>query len=138
MMSAPVTTVAERAPVAVVGLGRMGEAMAERLLEGGYPLLVYNRTSEKARPLVERGAELLDGPEAALARADVCFTSLADDAALEDVAGRVLAGARAGGVLVETSTVSADASARVAALAEAASVAYLRAPVSGNPGVVRA
>ena len=66
------------------------------------------------------------------------LTSLADDKAFEEVAGRVIAAARPGTVLVDMSTVSPDASARVASLAEMASVRYLRAPVSGNPSVVRA
>ena len=69
---------------------------------------------------------------------DVVLTSLADDAALDDVAAGFLAAAKPGAVLVDTSTVSPAASARVAERAEAAAVAYLRAPVSGNPTVVRA
>src|SRR5712691_8309622 len=63
---------------------------------------------------------------------------LADDEALEAVAAKVVATARPRTVLVDMSTVSPAASARVASLAEAASVPYLRAPVSGNPTVVRA
>ncbi len=66
------------------------------------------------------------------------ITSLADDEALEAVAAGVVAAARPGTVLVDMSTVSPAVSARVASLADAASVAYLRAPVSGNPSVVRA
>ena len=66
------------------------------------------------------------------------MTSLANDEAFEAVAAAVIAAARPGTVLVDMSTVSPAASARVASLAEAASVAYLRAPVSGNPTVVRA
>ena len=69
---------------------------------------------------------------------DVVLTSLADDEAFEAVAAQVISAARPGTVLVDVSTVSPAASARVAALAEAASVGYLRAPVSGNPTVVRA
>ena len=73
-----------------------------------------------------------------VAQVDVVLTSLADDEAFEEVAGRVVAAAPPGTVLVDMSTVSPDASARVASLAELASVRYLRAPVSGNPSVVRA
>jgi 3-hydroxyisobutyrate dehydrogenase-like beta-hydroxyacid dehydrogenase len=71
-------------------------------------------------------------------RVDVVLTSLADDQALEAVAAEVVAAARPHTALVDLSTVSPVASARVAAAAEAASVDYLRAPVSGNPTVVRA
>ncbi len=72
-------------------------------------------------------------PEELVAQVNVILTSLANDAAFEEVAGRVIAAARPGSVLVDLSTVSPDASARVASLAEMASVRYLRAPVSGNP-----
>jgi 3-hydroxyisobutyrate dehydrogenase-like beta-hydroxyacid dehydrogenase len=121
-----------------IGLGNMGTAMAERLLDAGYRLVVYNRTPEKAEPLRDRGAVVAETPAELVEQVEVVFTSLADDAALEAVAPEVVAAARPGTVLVDTSTVSPGASARVASLAEAASVEYLRAPVSGNPTVVRA
>jgi 3-hydroxyisobutyrate dehydrogenase-like beta-hydroxyacid dehydrogenase len=76
--------------------------------------------------------------ESLTAAADVVLTSLSDDDALEAVAASVAAAARPGTVLADLSTVSPGASARVAELAEGASLLYLRAPVSGNPGVVRA
>ncbi len=112
--------------------------MAERVLDAGFPLVVYNRTPGKAETLVSRGAEVAANAADLAGRVDVVFTSLADDSALEAVAEEVIAAARPGTVLVDTSTVSPDVSARVASLAEAASVDYLRAPVSGNPTVVRA
>jgi 3-hydroxyisobutyrate dehydrogenase-like beta-hydroxyacid dehydrogenase len=118
----------------------MGLPIGERILEAGYPLAVYNRTAEKLQPLLDRGAEALGGLADALADADVCFSSLSDDAALEAALagpGGVLSGARPGTILVDTSTVSAAASARVGEAADDAGVSYLRAPVSGNPGVVR-
>ena len=122
----------------LVGLGNMGTAIAERLLDAGFPLVVTNRTREKAEPLAARGAQVATTPEELVEQVDVVLTSLADDAAFEEVAGRVVAAARPGTVLVDTSTVSPEASARIASLAETASVRYLRAPVSGNPSVVRA
>jgi 3-hydroxyisobutyrate dehydrogenase-like beta-hydroxyacid dehydrogenase len=119
----------------------MGIPIAERLLAAGYPLSVFNRTPEKADPLVELGAHRADGLSELLAEADVCITMVSDDAALEAVTsgpGGVLSAARAGTVLVDMSTVSVAASVRVADAAREADVAYLRAPVSGNPVVVRA
>ena len=116
----------------------MGTAIAERLLDAGYPLVVNNRTPEKAEVLGVLGAEVATTPEELVEQVDVVITSLANDAAFEEVAGRVIAAARPGTVLLDMSTVSPDASARVASLAEMASVRYLRAPVSGNPSVVRA
>ena len=122
----------------LIGLGHMGTAIAERLLDAGFPLVVYNRTAEKAAPLAERGATVAGSAGELAGSVDVVLTSLADDDALEAVAGEVVATARPGTVLVDMSTVSPAVSARVAALTEAASVEYLRAPVSGNPSVVRA
>ena len=116
----------------------MGTAFAERLLQAGYPLQLYNRTAEKAEPLVAQGARSLDTAADLASAVDVVLTSLADDGAFEAVAAEAVAAARPGTTLVDLSTVSPAASARVASLAEAASVDYLRAPVSGNPTVVRA
>jgi len=99
---------------------------------------VHNRSPERADPLAARGAIVAGSPAAVAEAADVVLTSLPDDAALESVAPAVAAAARAGAVLADLSTVSPGASARVAALAEEASLLYLRAPVSGNPSVVRA
>ena len=128
------------AAVAVLGLGNMGEPIAERILAAGFPLSVWNRTAEKAAALVERGAGQLGSPNEALRKADVCVTVLADDFAFEDVVlgeHGVLAGARPGTSLVDMSTISVDASERVAGRAAQAGVGYLRVPVSGSPVIVR-
>lgn len=122
----------------LVGLGNMGTAIAERLLEAGYPLVVNNRTPEKTEALAALGADVATTLEELVEQVDVILTSLANDAAFENVVGRIVAAARPGTVLVDMSTVSPDASARIASRAELASVRYLRAPVSGNPTVVRA
>ena len=127
-----------RPTVGLIGLGNMGTAFAERLLEARYPLYVYNRTPQKAEPLAAEGARPVDSAADLASQVDVVLTSLADDEAFEAVAGEVVAAARPGTVFVDMSTVSPAVSARVASMAEAASVAYLRAPVSGNPTVVRA
>jgi 3-hydroxyisobutyrate dehydrogenase-like beta-hydroxyacid dehydrogenase len=124
--------------VGLVGLGNMGTAMAERLLAADNRLGVYNRTRGKADALAARGAFVADTPAELLGEVDVVVTSLPNDEAFEEVAEQIVVAARPGAVLIDTSTVSAAASARIASLAEAASVAYLRAPVSGNPSVVRA
>jgi 3-hydroxyisobutyrate dehydrogenase-like beta-hydroxyacid dehydrogenase len=126
-----------RLTVGLIGLGNMGTAFAERLLDGGYDLLVYNRTAAKAEPLAARGAAVADTADELAERVDVVLTSLPNDEALESVAEEVVGAMRPNGVLVDLSTVSPGASARVAVLADEASVAYLRAPVSGNPTVVR-
>jgi 3-hydroxyisobutyrate dehydrogenase-like beta-hydroxyacid dehydrogenase len=116
----------------------MGTAIAERLLDAGYELRVFNRTAAKADALVDRGATAAESARALAADVDVVLTSLPDDDAFDAVAADVMGSARPGTVLVDVSTVSPAVSERVAASAEEASVDYLRAPVSGNPSVVRA
>ena len=123
--------------VAVIGLGKMGVPIAERILDAGHPLAVWNRTRSRAASLESRGAMVLDAPADALAEAEICVTMLTDDDALEAVAPQVLAGARPGTTLVDMSTVSVAASERVAERADEAGVDFLRSPVSGNPTVVR-
>jgi 3-hydroxyisobutyrate dehydrogenase-like beta-hydroxyacid dehydrogenase len=126
--------------VAVVGLGQMGTAFAERLLDAGHEVLVANRTPGRAQALVERGAVELAAPAQAWAKAEVCVMSVADSDALLALAlgPDGLAGpAGAGKTLIEMSTVSPEASAQVAEAAAQSGVRYLRAPVSGNPMVVR-
>jgi len=124
--------------VGLIGLGNMGTAVAERLVGADYRLVVFNRTAQKADGLAAQGVEVAETPAELLEQTDVVVTSLANDDALEAVAVQVVPAARPGTVLVDLSTVSPAVSARVAALAEEASVEYLRAPVSGNPTVVRA
>jgi 3-hydroxyisobutyrate dehydrogenase-like beta-hydroxyacid dehydrogenase len=127
--------------VAIAGLGRMGMPIAERILAAGHSLTAYNRTPGKVESLVGQGAEDAGAPGELLREAEVCVTVLADDAALEEVVSApdgILAGARPDTVLVDMSTVSVAASGRVAAAAGQAGVHFVRAPVSGNPSVVRA
>jgi 3-hydroxyisobutyrate dehydrogenase-like beta-hydroxyacid dehydrogenase len=124
--------------VGLIGLGNMGTAFAERLLDAGYDLVVHSRSGRKVAPLVARGATEAGSPSELAAAVDVVLTSLPDDEAFESVAAAVVAAARPGAVLADSSTVSPGASARVAAEADDASILYLRAPVSGNPSVVRA
>ena len=127
-----------RPAVGLIGLGNMGTAIAERLLAAGYELAVYNRSAEKAGRLRAAGAAVFETAGALAEAVDVVLTSLSDDEALESVAAAIASAARPGTLLVDMSTVSPAASARVAVLAAEASLLYLRAPVSGNPSVVQA
>ena len=104
-----------RLAVGLIGLGNMGTAFAERLLDAGYELVVMNRTPGKSATLEARGATVAPTYVDLAERVDVVLTSLADDEALEAVAAGILDAARPDTVLVDTSTVSPAASARVAA-----------------------
>lgn len=121
-----------------VGLGLMGQQMARRLLGAGYPLTVWNRTTEKATPLLEAGAKWAGGPARVAEAADVVFTSLTDAAACQEVVcgpGGILEGARKGLILVDTSSIAPDASRGLAERAKARGVTMLDTPVSGGPKV---
>jgi 3-hydroxyisobutyrate dehydrogenase-like beta-hydroxyacid dehydrogenase len=119
--------------VAFLGLGRMGALMAGRVAEAGLPLAVWNRT-ERA-DAVPAGARSAASPRDAVAGADVVVTMVADAAALDavlDGPDGVLAGARAGSVLVDMSTIGPEAARDVGRRCAEASVAFLDAPVSGS------
>jgi 3-hydroxyisobutyrate dehydrogenase-like beta-hydroxyacid dehydrogenase len=120
-----------------LGTGRMGSAMAGRLIDAGRPVTVWNRTTAKTAPLAAHGARV--APDiAALAGCDLVFTTVTGPADLEQVTlgeGGLLTGERRPGVLVDCSTVSEEASARIRAAADAAGVGFLAAPVCGNPAV---
>src|SRR5262245_36720216 len=72
--------------VGFVGLGRMGQAMATRMLQAGHELAVFNRTPEKAKPLADAGAKIVKSIAEAASFGEVVFTMLTDDAAVESVA----------------------------------------------------
>jgi 3-hydroxyisobutyrate dehydrogenase len=124
-----------------VGTGRMGYAIATRLLDAGCDLAVYNRTRAKAEPLAELGARVVDTP-AELADRDIVFTMVAGSEDFQAVVtgenGLLSRPDAAPAMIVDSSTVSSDASAEVRAQTDARGVALLAAPVSGNPSVVDA
>ena len=136
--------------VGVAGLGRMGSAFARRLLEAAHELAVYNRTPQRADEFVERGATRVGSPIDLWGETGVVICMVADPQALEDVtlgergllSGSPPSGAvvspPSGAALIDMSTVSVESSRRVADAAVERGVAYLRAPVSGNPTVVAA
>ena len=124
-----------------VGTGRMGYALAKRLLDAGCNLAVYNRTRAKAEPLTQVGATVVDAP-VDLADRDIVFTMVAGPEDFKAVVlgenGLLSRSDAAPRVIVDSTTVSPDASAAVRAATEARDVALLAAPVSGNPSVVDA
>jgi 3-hydroxyisobutyrate dehydrogenase-like beta-hydroxyacid dehydrogenase len=124
-----------------VGTGRMGYALASRLLEAGCDVAVYNRTRSKAEPLAELGATVVDTP-AELAGRDIVITMVAGSDDFKEVVlgetGLLSRPDTEPAIIVDSSTVSPEASAEVREQTEARAVALLAAPVSGNPSVVDA
>jgi 3-hydroxyisobutyrate dehydrogenase-like beta-hydroxyacid dehydrogenase len=120
--------------IGFIGLGPMGAAMARRLLDAGHELRVWNRSPDRATPLTEAGATLAASPAEAVRGADLAFTSVADDHALEAVTlgpDGLLAGLGPDAVHACLSTVSI---ALIDRLAEAHGAArFISTPVLGRP-----
>lgn len=125
----------DKPSVAFLGLGKMGAAMAANLQRAGYPLVVWNRSPEKAGPLLAGGARFAETPSAAAGSADIVISSLADDASLKAVVSGpdgLLGGLRSGAIHVGTSTVSPGLSDELAGLHATAGGRYLAGPVVGR------
>jgi 3-hydroxyisobutyrate dehydrogenase-like beta-hydroxyacid dehydrogenase len=124
--------------VAVLGAGRMGSAMAERLAGQGVSVVVYNRSPGRAHELAERiGARAAGTPREAAAGADVVISMVADDTAVRALYNGpdgVPAGIRPGAVAVDMSTVLPDTILAIAPAVRARGAGVLDAPVSGSVG----
>lgn len=131
----------ERPRLGWIGTGRMGYQLVTRLLEAGHDVAVYNRTRAKAEPLVELGATVVDSPRD-LADRDVVFSMVSASADLEAVTtgptGVLAHPDYAPKLLIDSSTVSLQASAQVRGAAAKRGTHLLAAPVSGNPKVIAA
>src|SRR5262249_40944809 len=121
-----------------VGVGRMGRALAARLLEAGHGLSVYNRTKAKAEPLAALGATIVDAP-VDLADCDIVFTIVAGSADVHQVGdgerGLLARPDASPGVIVDSTTISPAAAEEIRSTALERGTAMLAAPVSGNPKV---
>jgi 3-hydroxyisobutyrate dehydrogenase-like beta-hydroxyacid dehydrogenase len=122
-----------------IGLGRMGQAMARRMLEGGHDLGVYNRTAEKLKPLIELGANALDSIKAAANYGEAVFTMLADDAAVIEVAskpGGLVGSLPKAGIHICAGTHSVACIEKLKELHGKAGQVLLATPMLGRPEVV--
>jgi 3-hydroxyisobutyrate dehydrogenase-like beta-hydroxyacid dehydrogenase len=120
--------------IGFIGTGHLGYPIAENLLKAGYRLKIYNRTREKALPLEQLGAELVNSPEETAIAGGIVLTLVADDKAVEAVAADALVEALGeGGIHVSMSTISPDTSRALAAHHRQRGVAYVTAPVFARP-----
>jgi 3-hydroxyisobutyrate dehydrogenase len=121
--------------IAFLGLGIMGTGMARRLLGAGFALTVYNRDPAKAQALAAEGAAIATSPRLAAQGAEFVLAMLADDVASRAIwfgADGVLAGARAGAVMIECSTLTVAWVKELAAAVAAAGGEFADAPVMGS------
>ena len=121
--------------VGFIGLGIMGRGMSRNLLDAGHDLTVWNRTPERAEPLVEAGATLADSPAQVAGRVDVVISCVSDTPDVKEVllgdAG-VVAGADAGTLVIDCSTISPQVTRDIAAALAERNIEMLDAPVSGG------
>ncbi|MDR5698686.1 NAD(P)-dependent oxidoreductase [Agromyces aerolatus] len=120
-----------------LGLGSMGAGMARRLIDAGHTVTVWNRSPEAADELVAAGALRAGTPGEALA-ADVSFSMLANDEAVESVLDAETVRAASGRIHVLMASISPDLADRMAAAFTEAGAAYVAAPVLGRPAVAAA
>jgi len=126
--------------IAILGIGRMGGAIAERLLDQGHTLSVWNRTMDKAQKLVARGVHLAATPAQAVATGDIVISVLTDAKAIDQTyagAGGVLSGNIQGKLFIDMSTVRPQTQIELATKLRAAQAAFVECPVGGTVGPAR-
>lgn len=121
--------------VGFVGLGIMGGAMSMNVLEAGFPLIVWNRTRSKMKPLLDAGAEGAVSPKEVAENSDIVIDVVTDSPDVEEVVlgpSGVIHGARPGCVVIDMSTISPAVTLRIAMELETKGVRMLDAPVTGG------
>jgi 3-hydroxyisobutyrate dehydrogenase-like beta-hydroxyacid dehydrogenase len=121
--------------IGFIGLGHMGAAMAMNLLKAGHELTVYNRSAEKVKPLISQGARAAGNPAEA-SNAEVVFTMLADDHAVEAVVfgeSGLLANLPTRSIHVSSSTISVALVEKLTAAHKKREQQFVSAPVFGRP-----
>ena len=121
--------------VGLIGLGLMGRPMGLNLMKAGFSLTVWNRTRERVREFVEKGATTAASPRDVAAKSEVLITMVSDPPALEEVlwgAKGAIEGLQKSSVLIDSSTVSPALARRAAAACAEHEAEFLDAPVTGG------
>lgn len=118
--------------VGFIGLGNMGLPMAKNILKAGFPLWIYNRTKEKAAPLLELGAQSAATPSELAASCDVVVSMVANDQALTEISEGLLS-AKKPFIHISMSTVSPDLITDLEKKHRDKGMGFVAAPVSGRP-----
>jgi len=122
--------------IGFVGLGAMGAGIVPRLMAAGHAVTGWNRSKQKAEPLVAAGMRLAPTPRAVAQASDVVFSIVTDAAAVRAVAlggDGIIAGLKKGGIYADMSTIAPEASRAISAEFAKQGVAMLDAPISGSP-----
>lgn len=116
-------------PIGVIGLGLLGTALCERILGAGFPALVYNRTREKADPLIALGAQWSDNPLAHCQRAVICLYTTE---IVEEVLDQFDADLTPGQILIDTTTGDPDQTSALGRRLAERGVHYLETPIAAS------
>jgi 3-hydroxyisobutyrate dehydrogenase-like beta-hydroxyacid dehydrogenase len=122
--------------IGFVGLGAMGAGIVPRLIAAGHAVTGFNRSRDKAEPLIKAGMRYAATPREAAAAAEIVFSIVTDAAAVRAVAlgpDGISAGLKAGGIYIDMSTIAPEASRAVSAEFAQRGFAMLDAPISGSP-----
>src|SRR5262245_38653 len=122
--------------IGFIGLGAMGAGIVPRLLAAGHTVTGWNRSRDKAEPLVKAGMRLADSPRAVAQVSEIVFSIVTDAAAVRSVAlgdDGIIGGLKPPGVYIDMSTIAPDASRAMAAQFAEKGLAMLDAPISGSP-----
>ena len=126
--------------IGIAGLGRMGAAMALRLMEVGHTLTVWNRSPDKAKPVTDAGAKLVNSPEDVVEHSDTVITMLTDADAIDHVYNGehgLLAGDVTAKLFIEMSTVRPEVPVSLAKVVRASGGRFVECPVGGTTGPAR-
>ncbi len=118
-----------------IGTGVMGSSMCMNLMNDGYSAFVYNRSRDKAEPLIEKGAHWCNSPAEVAARAEIIFSIVGYPADVEQVilgGDGVIEGARAGSIVIDMTTSEPRLAATIYDRAKEKGIRALDAPVSGG------
>ena len=121
--------------IGIAGIGNMGSNIGARLMEVGHTLTVWNRTTEKTKPLAEAGAAVAKTPADLTGAVDVVISLLIDTAAIDAVyhgPQGLLSGGAKGKLFIEMSTVTPEAQAALADKVRGKNAAFVECPVSGS------
>jgi len=122
--------------IGFIGLGTMGLGIVPRLLAAGHAVAGWNRTREKAAPLLSAGMRWADSPRDAAQQSEIVFSIVTDAAAVRAVAlgdSGIIAGLKKNGIYLDMSTISPEASRAVSSAFARAGRIMLDAPISGSP-----
>ena len=126
--------------IGIAGIGKMGAAIAQRLIEVGHKVTVWNRSADKLKPVTDAGATAVATPAALADGAEAIITILTDAAAIDTVyngASGLLTGDVRGKLFIEMSTVQPQTEVALAEQVRAKGAAFVECPVGGSTGPAR-